>query len=212
MLANPSRTWPCGATSSSKSAKGAGPDRCHGPAAYTADLGGNLDGEWVSDPYIVLTSEFSVELVRTYSNQPHLLKRYADLHKHLQQAEPRSPKHPKTGRTRALKRRVGRDEIDQIITKYNSGISTNQLMTEHHLAKRTITALLQANGVALRRQGLTDKQARQAAYFYRGGRSLAWIASHFGSVSPTTVARALRREGLELRPRYGQLGRSPRLC
>ena len=37
---------------------GAGPDRCDGPAAYTPDLDGDLDGEWVSDPFIVLTRRF----------------------------------------------------------------------------------------------------------------------------------------------------------
>jgi hypothetical protein len=54
-----------------------------------------------------------------------------------------------------LKRRLDEAEIDQIIAKYGSGASTNQLMTEHHLAKRTISALLKANGVLLRRQGLS---------------------------------------------------------
>ena len=110
---------------------------------------------------------------------------------------------PRTGRTRALKRQPGREEIDQIIAKYQSGVSTNQLMTEHHLAKRTISALIKANGVTLRRQGLTNKQAREAANLYTAGRSLAWIAWRFGGISPTTVARALRRQGVSLRPRPG---------
>jgi hypothetical protein len=66
-----------------------------------------------------------------------------------------------------------------MIAKYQSGISTNQLMTEHHLAKRTISATLKANSVTLRRQGLTDKEAQQAAELYSAGRSLAWIATHF---------------------------------
>jgi Helix-turn-helix domain len=76
-------------------------------------------------------------------------------------------------------------------------------MSEHHLAKRTISALLRARGAKLRRQGLTDEQAREAATYYAAGRSLAWIANHFGGISPTTVARALRRRGISLRPRPG---------
>jgi lambda repressor-like predicted transcriptional regulator len=76
-------------------------------------------------------------------------------------------------------------------------------MTEHHLAKRTISTLLRANGVTLRRQGLTNDQAREAATLYTAGRSLAWIANHFGGISPTTIARALRRQGLSLRSRPG---------
>jgi hypothetical protein len=75
--------------------------------------------------------------------------------------------------TRRLKRRLDWAEIDQIVTEYLSGTSTDQLMTEHHLAKRTISVLLKANGVQLRCQGLTAEQAREAADLYRIGRSLA---------------------------------------
>jgi hypothetical protein len=70
--------------------------------------------------------------------------------------------------------------------------STNQLKDEHHLGKDTISALLRANGVQLRRQGLTDEQAREAAQLYTAGCSLAWIGRHFGGLSPTTVSRALQ--------------------
>jgi hypothetical protein len=76
-------------------------------------------------------------------------------------------------------------------------------MTEHHLAKRTISALLRARGVRLRREGLSEEQAREAVDFYIAGRSLAWIAHHFGGISPTTVSRVLRNQGISLRPRPG---------
>jgi hypothetical protein len=72
-----------------------------------------------------------------------------------------------------LKRQADRAEVDDIIAKYQSGVSTNHLMTEHHLAKRTISALLKANGITMRRQGLTEEQARRAADLYTAGRSLA---------------------------------------
>jgi hypothetical protein len=93
--------------------------------------------------------------------------------------------------------------VDQIVAKYESRISTNQLKDEHHLGKDTISALLKANGVALRRQGLNNEETREAANLYTTGHSLAWIANYFGGISPTTVARALRRRGVQLRPRPG---------
>jgi hypothetical protein len=61
-------------------------------------------------------------------------------------------------------------------------------MTEHRLAKRTISALLRANGVTMRHQGLTDNQGREAADLYVAGRSLVWIADYVGGFSPTPVA------------------------
>lgn len=101
---------------------------------------------------------------------------------------------------------MGSDEIDQIIAKYQSGMSMNELAREHHLAKRTISALLKSNGITVRRQGLTEEWAKEAAGLYTSGRSLQWIASHFGGISPTTAALALRRQGVSVRPRPSGYG------
>jgi hypothetical protein len=146
-----------------------------------------------------------VDLIRGYSNKAYLRDQYADLRKRLQEQRSRPPLLPKPGRTHALKRQVGAAEIDEIIAKYQSGISTNQLITEHHLAKRTISALLRANGVSLRRQGLSDTEATEAADLYIAGRSLAWIGQYFGGISPTTAARVLRNQGVSIRPRPGSM-------
>lgn len=146
-----------------------------------------------------------MDLIGTYSNKAYLRDQYTALRKLLQRLTVRRPELPPVDRKRPLKRRVSRAEIDQIIAKYRSGISTNQLMAEHHLAKRTISALLNANGVTMRHQGLTYEQAREAAELYRASRSLAWIADHFGGISPTTIARALRQQDVSLRPRRGSL-------
>ena len=145
-----------------------------------------------------------MELIRTYSNKAYLSDQYTELRKRLQALPLRPPEPARTGRTRPFKRRPGREEIEQIIAKYRSGISTNQLITEHHLAKRTISALLRANRVALRRRGLSAEQTREAADLYAAGRSLAWIAGHIGGLSPTTVARALRGQGVTIRRRPGR--------
>lgn len=143
-----------------------------------------------------------MELIRGYSNKEILRTRLADLRKRIEDAEPRPPETDKADR-RAYKRMLAQAEIDEICRKYRSGISTNQLMAEHHLAKRTISALLRANGVQLRRQGLDSEQAREAVDLYATGRSLAWIGTHFGDLSPTTIARILRGQGIQIRPRPG---------
>jgi hypothetical protein len=144
-----------------------------------------------------------VELIEAYSNKVYLRDQYSDVRKRLQPLPFRSPEPAPAVRARPLKRRIIGAEVDDIIAKYRSGISTNELMREHHVVKRTISALLKANGVALRRQGFTSEQTREAADLYQVGRSLAWIANRFGGISPTTVARALRKQGVSLRPRPG---------
>ena len=143
-----------------------------------------------------------LEHMRAYSNKVSLRETYADLQKRIQDTPPRAPlsaTHP-----RIHKRRLTSDEINAIVAKYRAGMSTNQLKDEHHLGKDTISALLRANGVAMRRQGLTAEQAREAAGLYRAGRSLKWIGQHFGVISPTTIARVLRAQGVSLRPRPGR--------
>jgi uncharacterized protein YeeX (DUF496 family) len=102
-----------------------------------------------------------VELIQAYSNKVSLRETYADLQKRIQDTPPRAPL--LATNPRIHKRRLTSDEINAIVAKYRAGMSTNQLKDEHHLGKDTISALLRANGVAMRRQGLTAEQAREAA-------------------------------------------------
>jgi hypothetical protein len=151
-----------------------------------------------------------VDLIRAYSNKAYLREQYADLRKRLQALPIRSLQPARVGRTRRLKRRLDNVEIDQIISKYQAGISTNQHISEHHLAKRTISALVKANGVTIRRQGLRDQEAREAVTLYRSGRSLAWIANHFGGLSPRPLPE--RSDGRAFRFARGRALRDAGRC
>ena len=63
--------------------------------------------------------------------------------------------------------------------------------------------MLRQEGITLRRQGLNDEQVNEAAALYAAGKSLAWLGARFG-VSHTTIAIALRQQGIQLRPRPGR--------
>ncbi|MCG5434295.1 hypothetical protein LV457_18650 [Mycobacterium sp. MYCO198283] len=106
-----------------------------------------------------LTCYLAVELIRGYSKNSTLGSRLADLQELITAAEPRQPETPLQGR-RALKRQVSQAEIDEMSRKYRAGVSANELMTQHHLAKRTISALLRANGVVLRSRGGNPRRSR----------------------------------------------------
>jgi hypothetical protein len=69
---------------------------------------------------------------------------------------------------------------------------------------RTTTPRFINHGVTIRRQGLSDEQVAEAATLYTAGKSLAWLGARYG-VSHTTVAAALRRRGMTLRPRPGSV-------
>jgi transcriptional regulator of aromatic amino acid metabolism len=109
--------------------------------------------------------------------------------------------HAKTGRTRS-KRFLAAQDITDILYGYESGETTQQIGSRYGISKTRVATVLRERGVTIRRRGLDDGRAAEAATLYAAGRSLAWIASRFG-VSHTTVAVALRRNGVQLRTRPG---------
>jgi hypothetical protein len=76
------------------------------------------------------TASILVELLRAYSNKVYLTDQYTDLRKRLQALPVRLTKPDPAGQTRRWKRRLDRAEIDEIIAKYQSGVSTNRLVAE----------------------------------------------------------------------------------
>ncbi|MFI6367621.1 helix-turn-helix domain-containing protein [Nocardia sp. NPDC050630] len=69
---------------------------------------------------------------------------------------------PSPGRKRHLKQA----EVDEIVARYRAGRHSTQLAKEHGLAKETVLKLLRANGVKIRRQGLSPEQAAEAEWLY----------------------------------------------
>ena len=94
------------------------------------------------------------------------------------------------------------EDLADVAASYEAGDTTNQIASRYGISKTRVSTILRKQGVAIRRQGLTDEQTNEAATFYAAGRSLAWLAARY-DVSHTTVARALRRRDVTLRPRPG---------
>jgi hypothetical protein len=94
------------------------------------------------------------------------------------------------------------EDLADVIAKYESGATTSELGAMYRVSKSRISAVLRQHGVNLRRQGLTNEQAREAGDFYNTGRSLAWLGARYG-ISNTTASRILRKQCIEVRPRPG---------
>jgi len=140
-----------------------------------------------------------VELIGAYSSKVSLSEQYNDLRKRIQESPPRPRP---TGPPPRAKRFLSTDNIADIATSYEAGISTNHIASRYGISKTRVASVLREQGVTLRRQGLTNEQVSKATDFYRAGRSMVWIAARY-DVSHTTVATALRRQGVQLRPRPG---------
>jgi hypothetical protein len=108
------------------------------------------------------------------------------------------------GRNRQTQIRLGRADIARLIAAYAEGNSVLQLAVRFKVHRTTVLAHLERNGVPRRRMGpkLSDEDAYEAAVLYRDGLSLEVIGRRF-LVAPDTIGKALRRVGVQIRPRRG---------
>jgi transcriptional regulator of aromatic amino acid metabolism len=97
---------------------------------------------------------------------------------------------------------LGAVDVDDIVQKYNSGDTTQQIGAHFGISKSRVASVLREQGITIRRQGLTIEQTSEAGMLYAVGKSLAWLGARY-NVSHTTVAAALQRQGMQLRPRPG---------
>jgi hypothetical protein len=143
-----------------------------------------------------------VEAIGTYSNRGHLCKKYADLRRCIDESPTRSPLLRQVGPQPRSKRFLTAKDIADVVQKYGTGETTQQIGSRYGISKTRVAAVLREQGITIRRHGLTDDQVTEAATLYADGKSLAWLGARYG-VSHATVATALRRQGIQLRPRPG---------
>lgn len=143
-----------------------------------------------------------VEAIGRNSNFADLSRKWSDLQERIAESPPRPQLSGQDGPKPRSKRFLNTQDITDIVTRYEAGETTQQVGARYGISKTRVATILREQGIAIRRQGLTDEQAREAAELYVSGRSLAWLAVHFG-VSNTTIAAKLRHQGIQLRPRPG---------
>jgi hypothetical protein len=115
---------------------------------------------------------------------------------------PDHPCHAGTFRNPRSKRFLTTEDVADIVRRYEVCETTQQVGERYGISKTRVANVLREQGVAIRRQGLNDRQVSEAAMLYAAGRSLAWLGARY-DVSHTTVATALRRRGFQLRRRLG---------
>ena len=127
---------------------------------------------------------------------------WADLRKRIAESQAQPPLLAQDARKPRSKRFLTTENVADIVARYEAGETTQHIGTRYGISKTRVANVLREQGVAIRRQGLSDVQVDEAATLYTAGKSLAWLGAHYG-VSHTTVATALRRQGLQLRRRPG---------
>ena len=143
-----------------------------------------------------------MEAIGRNSNLAYLSNKWSDLRERIKASSPRPPRlYQERSKTRSKRFLTDEDAAD-IVQKYESGCTTQQIGNRYGISKTRVATVLRERGITLRRQGLTDEQVKETATLYIAGKSLAWLGARWG-VSHTTIAAALRRQGVQLRTRPG---------
>lgn len=84
--------------------------------------------------------------------------------------------------------RLSSDTLDHIVARYEAGEPTTALAIEYGIAKSSLLRILNARGISMRYQSLTDDQAQRMMWLRRQGMSIRDIAAKVGCSYGTTQA------------------------
>lgn len=101
-------------------------------------------------------------------------------------------------------RRLTEDEVDRLVADYEAGASAVTLAKRFGVHRTSVTGYLDRRQVKRRitHNKLTTIDLDEVVRLYVKGESLAKVGQVF-SVDAATIARALRQQGIQLRPRRG---------
>ena len=107
-----------------------------------------------------------VEAIGTYSNLASLREKYSDLRKRIHG----SPMRPRLLRNQGPRPRSKRFltacDVAEIVQKYESGNTTQEIGARYGISKTRVATVLREQGITIRRQGLTEEQANEATGLY----------------------------------------------
>jgi len=92
--------------------------------------------------------------------------------------------------------------VAELIQGYADGVPVNVLAEKFSVDQSTVQKHARRHDLPRRSPRLGPNQIKEAIMLYTEGQSLLKLAAHFG-VATDTVALALRRAGVTLRPRRG---------
>jgi DNA-binding CsgD family transcriptional regulator len=88
------------------------------------------------------------------------------------------------------------------VTAYQAGSSVYELAERHRIDRKTVSIILERQGVPRRYRLIEGHLLTEAIKAYENGDSLATIGARMG-VSPYTIRRALLGAGVSIRQRPG---------
>ncbi len=102
---------------------------------------------------------------------------------------------PPVVRPRQLSRRLSAEQITNMITDYQAGLSSRQVADRYDISKQSALKILRQHQVTRPRSRITDERVYKAKALFDQGLSVAKAANKLG-IPATTLTRAFRKRGL----------------
>jgi transposase-like protein len=146
-----------------------------------------------------------VEVIRRYSNRADQEQRL----RNLLDIVPAESEIPKPRTPKRICKTLTESQIEAIVQGYLKGDRYKDLAATLGINEWTVQKYVRLNNLPRRSPLLDPEQIQQIVTMYQGGHSLMALSKKF-SVATDTVARALRKAGVQLRQRRGWNPRAPR--
>lgn len=104
---------------------------------------------------------------------------------------------------RSLRRRFTEEEIQALAARYRAGETVSSLSRHLAVSRKALRSLLKAEGVSLRRRGMSQADADKAVQLYEGGLTIVEVVDRLG-YSYGVINRMLHKRGVKVRPRRNQ--------
>jgi site-specific DNA recombinase len=140
-----------------------------------------------------------VEVLRRYSSQTYQTKKLKNLRRVLEAARAMPREATQIGHIHRLDVRLGDEELAQVVSGYQSGLTVAELQTRFGLGKGSVLSVLHEAGVEIRRKPLDQGQLAAVIERYESGLSIREVATKLG-IPKTTVQDALARSSVVMRP------------
>jgi transposase-like protein len=140
-----------------------------------------------------------VEVMGRYLNPSDQGERLRD----LLQIVPSRPKTVNTRTKKAVHRRLGPTQVEELVTGYQAGATVYQLAEQFRINRKTVSKLLERAGVPRRGRPLSPAQVEQATDLYATGLSLVSVGKQL-ECDGSTVHLALVKAGVRMRDCQGR--------
>ena len=144
----------------------------------------------------------AVEETRCISNPPDQACDQVERLRRLLQVAAAGTPDMSTESPKQFQRRLRPHEVGELVARYDAGSNLSELAERCGCHRDTVSKLLDRAGASRRQRGIRSDRVNDAIDAYVAGAALAAVGAQL-SADPTTVARTLRANGVQIRPRRG---------